>query len=94
MTRSTRAVLLLACCLHVHCTVSAVALTIRRKHNSSPLLNGEKCTRPRAHALLDTSTLPADYSWSNVNGTNFLTETRNQHIPQVRQFQPATGHHC
>eukprot|EP01065_Artemidia_motanka_P010379 TRINITY_DN154_c0_g1_i1.p1 TRINITY_DN154_c0_g1~~TRINITY_DN154_c0_g1_i1.p1 ORF type:complete len:571 (+),score=218.32 TRINITY_DN154_c0_g1_i1:64-1776(+) len=26
--------------------------------------------------------LPKDFSWSSVNGTNFLTMLRNQHIPQ------------
>lgn len=27
------------------------------------------------------SDLPANYFWGNVNGTNFLTYQRNQHIP-------------
>jgi hypothetical protein len=52
------------------------------KWNGSPKLNGEKITGPRAHELLVVNDLPADHDWRNINGTNFLTESRNQHIPQ------------
>jgi cathepsin X len=31
---------------------------------------------------LSVEALPANFSWHNVNGTNFLTVARNQHIPQ------------
>ena len=31
---------------------------------------------------LATATLPEEFTWSNVNGTNFLTKSLNQHIPQ------------
>ena len=43
--------------------------------------NGEKIIRPRPQELMSVSDVPANYFWGNVNGTNFLTETRNQHIP-------------
>ena len=49
--------------------------------NSSPELQYEKITGPRAHERLAVSDLPPDFSWSSVNGTNYLTESRNQHIP-------------
>jgi len=34
------------------------------------------------HTYLKASALPANLDWRNVNGTNFLSSSRNQHIPQ------------
>lgn len=31
---------------------------------------------------LPVDALPTNFTWSNVNNTNFLTLIRNQHIPQ------------
>lgn len=31
---------------------------------------------------LDMDALPENFSWANVNGTNYLTQMRNQHIPE------------
>eukprot|EP00937_MAST-01D_sp_MAST-1D-sp2_P006323 g6323.t1 len=61
------------------CLATATAL---QKHNSRPTLNRERVTGPRAHEKLVVGDLPSDFFWGNVNGTNFLTESRNQHIPQ------------
>lgn len=30
---------------------------------------------------LPIEALPTNFNWNNVNGTNFLTLTKNQHIP-------------
>ena len=45
----------------------------------------EDYTSPLPHEYVDAATLPASFSWGNVNGTNFLTKSLNQHIPQVRR---------
>jgi len=52
------------------------------KWNGSPKLRREKVLSPRAHERLRVQDLPSDWDWRDVNGTNFLTESRNQHIPQ------------
>ena len=42
---------------------------------------GEK--RPEVHSweALDASDVPANWDWRNVNNTNYLSWTKNQHIP-------------
>lgn len=44
--------------------------------------NGPVITEPLPHELLDVSDLPESFFWGNINGTNYLTQPRNQHIPQ------------
>jgi cathepsin X len=36
---------------------------------------------PRPHDVLDVSKLPRNFDWRNVNGTSYVTISRNQHIP-------------
>ena len=42
---------------------------------------GEKKNRVMAWDEVDASTLPANWDWRNINGTNYLGWTKNQHIP-------------
>lgn len=42
---------------------------------------GEVKTRPMSWDLVDTSTLPKNWDWRFMNGTNYLGWTKNQHIP-------------
>jgi cathepsin X len=44
--------------------------------------NGEKVMSPLPHTTLDPKALPASWDWRNIDGTNYVTWTRNQHIPQ------------
>jgi cathepsin X len=71
---SSKLTVLLALCL--------IAGTSAFKACGSPKLRKEKVISKRAHELMDLSALPTDFHWGNVNGTNYLTESRNQHIPQ------------
>ena len=44
--------------------------------------NGERVTGPRAHERLSMNDVPKKWFWGDVNGVNYLSELRNQHIPQ------------
>lgn len=37
---------------------------------------------PQPHTYLQSSGLPQNFDWRDVNNTNWLTTSRNQHIPQ------------
>jgi len=56
----------------VHKTCVSIDPTTIREHVVSP--------QPKEY--LDATTIPANFFWGDINGTNYLSWTRNQHIPQ------------
>jgi cathepsin X len=44
--------------------------------------NGEKVPNPRPHETMTVADLPSEHFWGNVSGVNYLSQARNQHIPQ------------
>jgi cathepsin X len=48
----------------------------------SEMADNEVITGPRAHEVVDMGALPKNWFWGDVNGVNYLSWTRNQHVPQ------------
>jgi len=65
--------------------VSAAASRRQNEFVRSPIRDtelGQHITEPLPQDYVQSSDVPAAWDWRNVNNTNFLSTTRNQHIPQ------------
>ena len=46
--------------------------------------NGPVVISPLPHEYLKLEDLPANFTWADRDGVNYLTATRNQHVPQCK----------
>merc|ERR1711934_17292 len=64
----------------IHCLRTRNEVVINKKVREGP--RADHITEPLPHTYLQPEALPTSWDWRNVNGKNYLSSTRNQHIPQ------------
>ena len=55
---------------------------ITTKTGKSGEQRSKKGLKSAKHPWISPETFPKNFSWQNVNGVNYLTQARNQHLPQ------------
>ena len=65
----------------------ALSFALERFHvvcsfDAATFSKGERITQPLPHEYVNVKDLPASFNWANISGVNYLTMSRNQHIPQ------------
>jgi len=64
----------------VYCKKGNCGLIRDHKFRSGP--RGKRVTEAEPHTYIKTADLPKGWDWRNISGVNYVSTTRNQHIPQ------------